>query len=1378
MTIDATALFDEQALRPPAGNADRFGGRWRLVGAGLSNVWRYGDLELPAPSGRLLLRGPNGTGKTTALEALWPFLLDLNAARLAAGKARPTTLKLLMSSGATGKRRYGYAWVSLASPETEQIHSYGVRLQYSEGASPPVKVIPFTVPGRPLHELTLHGAGRAPLMAEQFTEAVEAAGGHVFDDEASYVSELGARMWQGSPADVVLLASRLRDVRNPTLLGEVSPAGAANALRASLPGVSDDVITATADALEGSAATREAFARDGADAQALAEFAVTWAGHVTDVTNTVHAAAVEASGEEQRLRGELRRLHGSHERAGKRRDELAGGQQTLRDEQQEVAGHIEALKNSEAFEQAGVLAQLRETLTAQQSASTAQVSVLVDTAGTVAAGTGDLTRSVEALLSDLDDLDAQVVEIDRTREAARACVDYETRPAAVMRVADVTADPGPALVVRGDAGKIVGVASNWAVKADKLRLRADSAQLMIGQHKPVQVAVAQAKEADTAAGAAVARAERSAEHARVASTHAKQHCGQVLETIAQWSRRDDVAPLRASDNDTDVLVTSEQVEEMRAAEPAQVLYTAETWAEATAARASRLAAELRQQSEIALEQAQEVRRQAAAQRQEAVELRRGRLLPLPRPTWADEADDSTALGSAIDWRETVPQADRDRIELALAAAGVLSATVRQDGASTARWRLTRDRPECRDSLSVALTVDPAHAYAVAAEQVLRRIAVRDTAIGADDADSLVIGRDGTFALGVAVGVPVGARPGEDAAGASFIGAAQRRAAALQQADEHDRLAEELDWQAGSLSDTARQVQDRRNAVLAAAASFPSRQALRTAETNRAHSARTAEDDRVAADERGRQALEAHGQHRKLARQWTDDVLALELPADLDQLTNTAQQGRQGARDLDRAATWLRNRSAPALAQVLHRVSDLQARRNKLPEQLVRGRAAHALATKTASTLATLEANSGADVAATLREFANATSRSEQIEELLITGEAALRQAVEDTARLSAQLEATQTSVRETQPKAEQASLALRCLLAAPGVTQVLLESQALQADDLLAQVEQALSGRKTTARRTLLTGYDDARARLAGTWALDNAEIVGDLQTYGLTYRDAVYSPPEAARRAEHIAQQAQQALAAAEEQALSEFIIGRLPAAISAAWTRLHSWVNEVNKKMRSATASSGVGVQVRISLSDDMSPAARRVYELCCKTALALRSDADNEELGAALQSLIDAADSETMAERIAGAVDVRDWVDVHYEVTRPGADKAERWGQRTGLSGGERRLVVLAPMLAAVAAAYDRCPQNALRLAALDEVPAEVDEQGREGLARYLAALDLDLICTSYLWDGAPGAWDGIDAHDLEAGPDGTVVAFPMLIRGDELLPDDQSGLGGVT
>ena len=207
----------------------------------------------------------------------------------------------------------------------------------------------------------------------------------------------------------------------------------------------------------------------------------------------------------------------------------------------------------------------------------------------------------------------------------------------------------------------------------------------------------------------------------------------------------------------------------------------------------------------------------------------------------------------------------------------------------------------------------------------------------------------------------------------------------------------------------------------------------------------------------------------------------------------------------------------------------------------------------------------------------------------------------------------------------------------------------------------------------------------------------------------------------------------------------------------------------MESASASSGVGVRVRTTLRDDLTPTQRTVQRLACRKSAATRSGDEDRELAEALKGLLNAAVGDTVTDRVHNAVDVRDWVRVDYLVHRPGQEP-KRWTKNTGLSGGERRLVILAPMLASVAALYDNLPPSALRLAALDEVPAEVDEQGREGLARYIAELDLDIICTSYLWDGAPGAWDGVDAHDLEAGPDGVVVAFPMLVRGLDPLPGD--------
>lgn len=44
--------------------------------AGIVNLWDYRDQEFCFADGRLVLRGPNGSGKTKALEVLFPFVFD------------------------------------------------------------------------------------------------------------------------------------------------------------------------------------------------------------------------------------------------------------------------------------------------------------------------------------------------------------------------------------------------------------------------------------------------------------------------------------------------------------------------------------------------------------------------------------------------------------------------------------------------------------------------------------------------------------------------------------------------------------------------------------------------------------------------------------------------------------------------------------------------------------------------------------------------------------------------------------------------------------------------------------------------------------------------------------------------------------------------------------------------------------------------------------------------------------------------------------------------------------------------------------------------------------------------------------------------------
>ena len=355
--------FDrERSLVSQAGLAARFGGRWRLIGVGLSNVWRFGDLELPAASGRLLFRGTNGTGKTTALETVVPYLLDLNAARLSAAKGRSTTLSSLMHEGATGKRRYGYAWLTFAGPKDEGVWSFGVRIQYSEGASPPVSVTPFTTPGRPLHEIGLFGPGRAALTAEQFTEVVVKSGGQLFESEEAYVSHLAARVFGTEQAEIAMLTSRLRQVRNPSLLGDVSPQTAADALRESLPGIAEDVIYATADALAESDATREAFERDKSAALLLQDFSTGWCSHATEVVASAHASAVNASKEARSFQALVSTRSTECKTAAIAAEEAKRDLGRLEDEIADAKTELNTLEKHQAYKDAGRLADLKNSI--------------------------------------------------------------------------------------------------------------------------------------------------------------------------------------------------------------------------------------------------------------------------------------------------------------------------------------------------------------------------------------------------------------------------------------------------------------------------------------------------------------------------------------------------------------------------------------------------------------------------------------------------------------------------------------------------------------------------------------------------------------------------------------------------------------------------------------------------------------------------------------------------------------------------------------------------------------------------------------------------------------------------------------------------------
>jgi hypothetical protein len=101
--------------------------RWMLNRAGIINVYQYGDETLDFAGGRLLLRGVNGSGKSTAMNMLLPFLLDADTRRIDAAGEQSGVLRAWMLSGRDEPQPQGYLWLEVSKNDSYLNFGCGIR---------------------------------------------------------------------------------------------------------------------------------------------------------------------------------------------------------------------------------------------------------------------------------------------------------------------------------------------------------------------------------------------------------------------------------------------------------------------------------------------------------------------------------------------------------------------------------------------------------------------------------------------------------------------------------------------------------------------------------------------------------------------------------------------------------------------------------------------------------------------------------------------------------------------------------------------------------------------------------------------------------------------------------------------------------------------------------------------------------------------------------------------------------------------------------------------------------------------------------------------------------------------------------------------------
>jgi uncharacterized protein (TIGR02680 family) len=230
--------------------------RFKPVRAGIINLWDYFDEEFAFADGRLALRGHNGSGKTKALEVLFPFVLDgsLDARRLDPFSGENRTMKAnLLYRGQDSE--HGYVWMEFGRPGETVTLVIGLSVHKNMDRPRPS----FYVTGKRMGiDFGLLSADSRPLTAKQLT-ALLGRDAYFGDKRGAYTDAVDARLFGLGRERYAQLLDLLIALRRPLLAKDLDPGKVSETLTAGLSPVDDDLITQAARDFENLAAVQKQY---------------------------------------------------------------------------------------------------------------------------------------------------------------------------------------------------------------------------------------------------------------------------------------------------------------------------------------------------------------------------------------------------------------------------------------------------------------------------------------------------------------------------------------------------------------------------------------------------------------------------------------------------------------------------------------------------------------------------------------------------------------------------------------------------------------------------------------------------------------------------------------------------------------------------------------------------------------------------------------------------------------------------------------------------------------------------------------------------------------------------------------------------------------
>ena len=479
--------------------------RFRPSRAGVINVWDYADEEFVFAGGRLVLRGHNGSGKTKALEVLFPFVFDgvADARRLDPFSGDNRTMKSnLLYRGQEAE--YGYVWMEFARPGETVTLVIGLRAHRNRDG---VRSS-FFVTGRRLGvDFGLLGPDSRPLTDRQLREVLEP--GAAYKTATEYRDAVDARLFGLGRERYTQLLDLLLALRRPLLAKDLDPGKVSDTLTAGLSPVDEDLVDQAARDFENLAAVQRLFddltAADGAVTAFMADYTTYLQVHAKAKLDRVQAALGGATEHARAIAEALAEVA----RACRARDASAAARDAAEAERDALGVRLGALKSHDAYRKQGDLDRMRTQIAATE-AELRKERARLDRAGE---SLRQLTR--EAASAD-ERLESARADVGRWSSALEDAAER----AGIAADGDGPADPGADLLVAANA-------RGTARRDDVTHVRSHLAQVGTAETDR-----ARAENTLAEAGSALERRETSCAEA---DEHLSSVRRAAAETLSRWA---------------------------------------------------------------------------------------------------------------------------------------------------------------------------------------------------------------------------------------------------------------------------------------------------------------------------------------------------------------------------------------------------------------------------------------------------------------------------------------------------------------------------------------------------------------------------------------------------------------------------------------------------------------------------------------------------------------------------------------------------------------------------------------------------------------------------------------------------------------------------